>query len=76
MTTACSASSLLAVALPMPPAPPVIQATRRESGFSGGWRWSLASSSDQYSMLNASFSGSPTYSLIERAPRMTLMALT
>ncbi|CLP74660.1 Uncharacterised protein [Mycobacterium tuberculosis] len=60
----------------MPPAPPVTNATRPARLFGFGMRWSLASSSSQYSMSKASCSGSPWYSETVDAPRMTLMALT
>ena len=44
------------MALPMPDAAPVTSATRVASGLGLGIRWSLASSSDQYSMRNFSLS--------------------
>src|SRR6185437_9489064 len=75
-TQAPSPKSLAAIAEPMPPAPPVMSATRPASDFGFGMRWSLASSNNQYSMLNASCSARPTYLLTLDAPRMTLMALT
>ena len=57
MTThAPSAASFSAVALPIPEAAPVTSAIRVASGFGFGIRWSLASSSDQYSMRNFSAS--------------------
>src|SRR5580704_17338715 len=59
-TQAPSPISRAAIACPMPPAPPVTSATRPASDFGFGMRWSLASSSNQYSILNASCSESPT----------------
>ena len=57
MTThAPSAASLVAMALPMPLAAPVTSAMRVASGLGAGIRWSLASSSAQYSMRNFSAS--------------------
>ena len=53
-TQAPSAASFSAVALPMPDAAPVTSATRVASGLGFGIRWSLASSSAQYSMRNFS----------------------
>jgi hypothetical protein len=44
------------MALPMPEAAPVTRAMRVASGFGGGSRLSLASSSAQYSMRNFSAS--------------------
>jgi hypothetical protein len=44
------------MAFPMPPAAPVTSATREASGLGFGARWSLASSSAQYSMRNFSAS--------------------
>ena len=76
MTMAPSERSFAAIAEPMPPAPPVTKATRPCSGFGFGRRWSLASSSTQYSTLKHSCSGRPVYSETPAAPRMTLMALT
>ncbi len=57
MTTAApSAARRFAIALPMPDAAPVTSAMRVASGFGAGIRWSLASSSAQYSMRNFSAS--------------------
>ena len=53
-THAPSAASRSAIALPMPDPPPVTNATRVASGLGGGSRWSLASSSAQYSIRNFS----------------------
>ena len=75
-TQAPSPSSRSAVAAPMPPAPPVTMAMRPARLFGFGIRWSFASSSSQYSMSKASCSGSPRYSEIADAPRITLIALT
>ena len=75
-TQAPSAASCFAMALPMPPAAPVTSAIRVASGLGFGIRWSLASSSAQYSMRN--FSASSIGAYVERpsAPRITLIALT
>ena len=51
----CSATSR-----PMPLPPPTTTTTLRLNSFSGGIRWSFASSSAQYSMRNASSRGSAT----------------
>jgi hypothetical protein len=51
----CSATSR-----PMPLAPPTTTTTFRLNSRSGGMRWSLASSSAQYSMRKASECGSAT----------------
>ena len=59
---ALGAGSRSAVAAPMPPAPPVTSAMRPARLFGFGMRWSLASSSSQYSMSKASCSGRPRYS--------------
>jgi len=58
-THAPSPSKRRAVARPIPPAPPVTSAIWPASDFGFGMRWSLASSSSQYSMSNASCSLSP-----------------
>ena len=58
-TQAPSPASRRAVANPMPPAPPVISATLPASARGFGIRCSLASSSSQYSISNASCSGRP-----------------
>jgi hypothetical protein len=42
------------MALPIPDPPPVTKATLAASGFAFGIRWSLASSSAQYSIRNFS----------------------
>ena len=55
-THAPSAASRWAMALPMPDPAPVTRAIRVASGFGGGNRASLASSSDQYSIRNFSAS--------------------
>ena len=60
----------------MPPAPPVTSAIRPSRLFGFGMRWSLASSSSQYSMSKASCSGIGTYAETLSAPRMTLIAFT
>ena len=49
-----------AVSRPMPLPPPTTTTTLRLNSFSGGIRWSLASSSAQYSIRNASSLGSAT----------------
>ena len=57
MTThAPSAARRVAMALPMPDAAPVTSAMRVACVFGFGMRWSLASSSAQYSMRNFSSS--------------------
>ena len=76
VTQAPSARSRSAAARPMPPAPPVMKAMRPARLLGFGMRCSLASSSSQYSMSNASCSGRLTYRSKELAPRMTLIALT
>ena len=55
-TQAPSPINRAAIAEPMPPAPPVMNATRPASDLGFGIRCSLASSSNQYSMSNASCS--------------------
>ena len=55
------------VALPMPLPAPMTTTTWRASSFSGGMRLSLASSSCQYSMSNASCCGSAI--VLGRSPR-------
>ena len=75
-TQAPSAASRLAVALPMPEAAPVTRAIRVASGLGFGIRWSLASSSAQYSMRNFSASSIGAYVDSPSAPRITLIALT
>ena len=75
-TQAPSAASFSAVALPMPEAAPVTSAIRVASGFGFGIRWSLASSSAQYSMRNFSASSIGAYVESPSAPRITLIALT
>ena len=75
-TQAPSAASLVAMALPMPEAAPVTSAMRVASGLGFGIRWSLASSSAQYSMRNFSASSMGAYVESPSAPRITLMALT
>ncbi len=51
-------------------------AIRVASGFGFGIRWSLASSSAQYSMRNFSASSIGAYVESPSAPRITLIALT
>lgn len=63
------------MAFPIPLPAPVTRATRVASGFGLGIRWSLASSSAQYSMRNFSDSSIGAYADTASAPRMTLMAL-
>ena len=75
-TQAPSAASFSAVALPMPEAAPVTSAIRVASGLGFGIRWSLASSSAQYSMRNFSASSIGAYVESPSAPRITLIALT
>ena len=75
-TQAPSAASLVAMALPMPEAAPVTSAMRVASGLGFGIRWSLASSSAQYSIRNFSASSIGAYVESPSAPRITLMALT
>ena len=75
-TQAPSAASFSAIALPMPLAAPVTSAMRVASGFGAGIRWSLASSSAQYSMRNFSDSSIGAYVETPSAPRITLIALT
>ena len=53
-TQAPSATKRSAMALPIPLPAPVTNATREANGFGLGRRCSLASSSDQYSILNFS----------------------
>ena len=60
----------------MPDAAPVTSAIRVASGFGSGIRWSLASSSAQYSMRNFSASSIGAYVDSPSAPRITLIALT
>ena len=60
----------------MPPAAPVTSAMRVASGLGFGIRWSLASSSAQYSMRNFSASSIGAYVESPSAPRITLIALT
>ena len=60
-THAPSAASRSAIARPMPEPAPVTNATRPASGRGAGWRASLASSSDQYSIRNFSDSGIGAY---------------
>jgi len=55
-TQAPSAASRSAIARPMPEPAPVTRATRAASGLGRGIRWSLASSSAQYSIRNFSAS--------------------
>ena len=74
-TQAPSAASFSAVALPMPEAAPVTRATRVARGFGFGIRWSLASSSAQYSMRKFSASSMGAYVESPSAPRITLIAL-
>ena len=74
-TQAPSAASFFAVARPMPDAAPVTSATRVASGLGAGIRWSLASSSAQYSMRNFSDSSMGAYVERPSAPRITLIAL-
>lgn len=64
------------MAFPMPLPAPVTSATRVASGFGFGIRWSLASSSAQYSMRNFSDSSMGAYAETASAPRITLIALT
>ena len=75
-TQAPSAASFSAVALPIPEAAPVTSAIRVASGLGFGIRWSLASSSAQYSMRNFSASSIGAYVDSPSAPRITLIALT
>ena len=75
MTQHPSLKNLLAVAEPIPPAAPVINATLPASSFSGGILLNFASSSSQYSILNASLSESPVYLLTPSAPFITFIAL-
>ena len=56
---ALARGSRAAVALPMPPAPPVTNATRPARLLGFGMRCSFASSSSQYSMSKASCSCRP-----------------
>ncbi len=63
------------MAFPIPLPAPVTSATRVASGFGGGIRRSLASSSAQYSMRNFSDSSIGAYAETASAPRITLMAL-
>ena len=65
----------MAIALPMPEAAPVTNATRVACDFGFGIRCSLASSSAQYSMRNFSASLIGWYVDSASAPRITLMAL-
>ena len=75
MTQAPSSANFLAMALPIPPADPVIRATRPERALGLGIRWSLASSKSQYSISKASWRGSAVYSEMASAPFITFMAL-
>ena len=75
-TTAPSAASFWAIDLPIPEAAPVTSAIRVASGFGFGIRWSLASSSAQYSIRNFSASSIGAYVDSPSAPRITLIALT
>ena len=75
-THAPSSASRCAIAFPIPDPPPVTNATRVASGLGLGIRWSLASSSDQYSIRNFSDSGIGAYRLTDSAPRITLIAFT
>ena len=75
-TQAPCAASFSAVALPIPEAAPVTSAIRVASGFGLGIRWSLASSSAQYSIRNFSASSIGAYVESPSAPRITLIALT
>ena len=68
------APAAAATSRPMPLPAPTTAIICRASSFSGGMRWSLASSSSQYSMSKASCSGSAVYSSIASAPRMTSTA--
>ena len=70
-----SLRNFLAVADPIPPAAPVIRATFPANSFSFGILLNLASSSSQYSILNASFSLRPVYLSTPSAPFMTFIAL-
>ena len=70
-----SLRNFLAVAEPIPPAAPVIRATFPANSFSAGILLNFASSSSQYSILNASFSVRPVYLLIPSAPFITFIAL-
>ena len=54
MTHAPSATNFLAMALPIPPALPVMNAIFPDSALGFGMRCNLASSNNQYSMLKAS----------------------
>ena len=74
-TQAPSVRNRSAVADPMPPAPPVTNATRPARLLGFGMRCSLASSNSQYSISKASCSGRPQYSETADDSRMTLMAL-
>ncbi len=75
-THAPSAARRRAIARPMPEPAPVTRATRAARALGWGIRWSLASSSDQYSMRNFSDSSIGWYVETDSAPRITLIALT
>lgn len=75
-THAPSATSRCAIAFPIPLPAPVTRATRVASALGSGSRWSLASSSAQYSMRNFSDSSIGAYEDTASAPRITLIALT
>ena len=75
ITQAPSWANFLAMAFPIPPALPVTSAIRPVNSFGLGILCSFASSSNQYSMLNASCLGSDVYSEMASAPFITLMAL-
>src|SRR5437868_345360 len=62
ITQAPSSANFLAIALPIPPALPVTIAILPDKAFGFGIRCSFASSSNQYSILNASCLGNDVYS--------------
>ena len=64
------------MARPMPDPAPVTKAIRVASDLGLGIRWSLASSSAQYSIRNFSDSSIGAYVDRASAPRITLIALT
>ena len=69
-----SLTNRCAVSLPIPEPAPITTWICRASSFSAGIRWSFASSSNQYSMSNASCCGSAMYSSMASAPRITSTA--
>src|SRR5690606_19583010 len=74
ITCAPSAANLLQVALPIPPAPPVIKATFLENSASFGANDSLYNSNGQYSISNDSFSFKETKLPRTEAPCITAIA--